>query len=426
MTQNVYMASMIFLVPLNKLSGKYKKFCTRKRAQGLSSPPALYPHAQCMFWGFCDEYNSFPTIAQEFSFKSHYRCSYRIDREIKVEPFLVELVLDEKRGCQYILVLQVSIDKVFHKGQSLYKNSDFCTEFDLVNLKKAFFETCGLHTYHNGSRINQHDWLELLLCELEGSKRKSATFSYSIIDICVQNLNITVDSNTYDRVLRDFQEGYYNNSCQFPMDGYLQQPILLQGNSTTLKASTITEDFFVYGLLYANDNFMMADSRDIQRVVGNFYSNNKVERFWADDESIVHIKTHTPFYHDVKHDKQELKCWLNEVQCLPEMCMLIYLKCCLQDFKKKHKELSAEEIEDNYGRIAEMFHEKLFNQTEMDKRMDYFIKQSRLPQRLDEIHDIATPRKNFLEIIFLHKINIWILVISLLTLIVTIISLFKH
>lgn len=274
--------------------------------------------------------------------------------------------------------------------------------------------------------MNQHGWLGLLLCELEGSKRKSAIFSYSIIDICVQNLNITVDSNIYDRVLRDFQEKYYNNSFQFSMDDYLQQPILLQGNNATLKASAITEDYFVYGLLYANDNFMMADSNGVKRIVDNFYSNNKVERFWADDESIVHIKTHTPFYLDMKHDKQELKCSLGEVQCLPEMCMLIYLKCHLRDFKKKYKELSAEEIEENYGRIAEMLHEKLFNQTEMDKRMDYFINQSRLLQRLDEIHDIATPRKNYLEIIFLHKTNIWILIISLLTLIVTIMSLFKY
>ena len=74
--------------------------------------------------------------------------------------------------------------------------------------------------------------------------------------------------------------------------------------------------------------------------------------------------------------------------------------------------------------IADFLYGKLFNQTEMDMRMDFLVEQFRLHRMFNEIRDVVIPRKNSMEIVFLHNMNIWIISVGILTLLVTIIGLF--
>ena len=133
----------------------------------------------------------------------------------------------------------------------------------------------------------------------------------------------------------------------------------------------------------------------------------------------------SPNYCSLKHHERVLTGNLKrELPTLLDIGMLIVIKLRLQRFKLRHRHLSAQEIEDTFGEISDFLYGKLFNLTEMDMRMDYFVEQFRLHRMFNEIREVVIPRKNSMEIAFLHNMNIWVLLVGVLTLLVTIIGLF--
>ena len=432
MAQNVYMLSMAFLVPLRRLKAKYVCLQTKEdkdddRVTALDTPFVLYPNAICRCWVIEGSADIFPITSNVFYFNSNYNGVNSVIREIEVTPLLMELNLGKKFRSQYFLVLKTGIDKVFGKEQTICSSLDFCTEFDIVNLKKAFFERGKNELCMNQYGFGTHfyDWLQIILLELEGKKGKNVQLSYTVIDACVQKMDVNATPNMIAAINKDYTESYYHNGVKNPMDNYLRQKVcLLQPNGVVME-SPVPERHFVYGALYANDNFMMADRKCVDKTVATAYSNNHVEKYWADDETIVHIKTNSPFYYSKDKREQKLKGKLDEeLPILLDMSMLAYIKLRLQRFKQMHRYLSAQEIEDSLGVFADFLYGKLFNQTELDKRMDYFVEQFRLHRMFNEIREVVIPRKNSMEIAFLHNMNIWVLLVGVLTLLVTIIGLF--
>lgn len=426
MAQNVFMASMAFVIPLNKIKRRYR---ISNKCKELRHSFVQYPDFRCQYWFVKGKkYDIISIDSKPFFFKSRYNSKDFVWREIEVKPLMLEIDFGKGKRKQYSLILFVQIDKIFKKASmGQYDRRDFCTEFDLVNMKKAFFERYdyGLHADMQDQDGSFYDWLMQVLWEIEGQRRNNVRLSYSVIDICVQNLNVTSSLNSLDNISKEFQEKYYDNQSENPIKDYLDDKILLlQANGAT-EISGVCERHFVYGLLYANDNFLMADKATIDNIVENSCSNSKVEKYWADDESIVHIKINSPHFYVEQKKEMRLSCNLqSELQCLTEMNILIFIKRKLHRFKERYKRLSSKEIEDECGKISKLLDDKMFNQVEMDRRMDYFIKQFRLHDMFENIKGIATSRKNSLEISFIHNSNIWILVISTLTLIVTILSFF--
>ena len=435
MAQNVYMVSMAFLVPLRKVKAKYvwqrlkhnNKEQDDEKVTTLETPFALYPNASCRYWvveGCADIYPVTPNV---FYFRSCYNGIDTIVREITVTPLLMELNLG-KKGChQYFLVLKVSVDKVFGKKKSQYSSLDFCTEFDIVNLKKAFFDRDrnGLSMNEYGFGTYLYDWLRIILLKLEGQKRRDIQLSYTVIDVSTQKVNVTATQNTIAAINEEFMTAYYRNYRQSPIDDYLRQNIVLLQRNSVVRETSVPEAHFVYGMLYANDNFMMADRNAVGRIVNMAYSNNKVEKYWADDETIVHVKTGSPYYCTLEHHKQTLSGDLKrELPLLLDISVLIVIKLRLQRFNLRHRRLSAQDIEDSFGVVADFLYGKLFNLIELDQRMDYFVEQFHLHRMFNEIQRVVIPRKNSMEIAFLHSMNIWVLLVGVLTLLVTIISLF--
>ena len=435
MIQNVYMVSMAFLVPLRKLKAKYvwqqlkhdNNDQDNNYVTTLDTPFVLYPNASCRCWRTEGSADIYPVTPNVFYFRSCYNGIDTIVREITVTPLLMELNLG-KKGChQYFLVLKVSVDKVFGKKKSQYSSLDFCTEFDIVNLKKAFFDRDrnGLSMNEYGFGTYLYDWLRIILLELEGQKRKDIQLSYTVIDVSTQKVNVTATQNTIAAINEEFMTAYYRNYRQSPIDDYLRQNIVLLQRNSVVRETSVPEAHFVYGMLYANDNFMMADRNAVGRIVNMAYSNNKVEKYWADDETIVHVKTGSPYYCSLEHHKQILTGNLKrELPTLLDIGMLIVIKLRLQHFNLRHRHLSAQEIEGSFGMIADFLYGKLFNQTEMDMRMDYFVEQFRLHRMFNEIQRVVIPKKNSMEIAFLHGMNIWVLLVGILTLLTTIIGLF--
>mgnify|MGYP004651583407 FL=1 len=435
MVQNVYMVSMAFLVPLRKLKAKYvwqqlkhdNNDQDNNYVTTLDTPFVLYPNASCRCWRTEGSADIYPVTPNVFYFRSCYNGIDTIVREITVTPLLMELNLG-KKGChQYFLVLKVSVDKVFGKKKSQYSSLDFCTEFDIVNLKKAFFDRDrnGLSMNEYGFGTYLYDWLRIILLKLEGQKRRDIQLSYTVIDVSTQKVNVTATQNTIAAINEEFMTAYYRNYRQSPIDDYLRQNIVLLQRNSVVRETSVPEAHFVYGMLYANDNFMMADRNAVGRIVNMAYSNNKVEKYWTDDETIVHVKTGSPYYCTLEHHKQTLSGDLKrELPLLLDISVLIVIKLRLQRFNLRHRRLSAQDIEDSFGVIADFLYGKLFNLIELDQRMDYFVEQFHLHRMFNEIQRVVIPRKNSMEIAFLHSMNIWVLLVGVLTLLVTIISLF--
>lgn len=154
--------------------------------------------------------------------------------------------------------------------------------------------------------------------------------------------------------------------------------------------------------------------------------NNKVERYWADDECLVHIKTGTPYYQPRnEHDQVLTKdAPQKDLPLLFDIAMLAFLKCELQRFMARHKYMSSLEIEEHQSMLAEILYGKLFNQTEMDKRMDYFIKKFHLVKLFRDIQSVVVPNKSSKEMSFLHVTTVYAIVVGVLTLLATLIGIF--
>lgn len=182
---------------------RYRKLQTSK--QNLNTDFILYPNAVCRYWEL--EYWQFPhpVSKRTFYFKSKFNGTDSVIREIEVRPVLIELNLRQKQNIQYYIVFTISIDKVFGKKDE-YDINDFCTEFDIVNLKKAIFENEDNGPFEDerlkGMRLS--DWTTLIVNEIEGGKRHKIQLTNSIVDICTQQIDVTTKGNNINKVNEDF------------------------------------------------------------------------------------------------------------------------------------------------------------------------------------------------------------------------------
>lgn len=390
----------------------------------LDTPFILYPNADCRYWHLENWLCTHPISDRKFYFKSYFNGVDSVIREIEVKPWLMELSLRRKQDIQYYIVFTISIDKVFGKKNN-YIINDFCTEFDIVNLKKALFENGNYGPFENENLKGMlfSDWAILIINEIEGRKRKNIQLTNSIVDISTQLLDITPQGNNISKIDKDFTAKYYNVSNNSSIDNYLRQNIILQSKTQTSKTTHVSERNFIYGLLYANDNFMMANADTVRKTLETCYSNNKVEKFWADDECIVHVKTNSPYCYSRNQNVQKITGNLNkELPALLDMGMLIYIKHRLQMFLSGHNRMPLQEIENERGLLNRLLCRKLFNQTEMDNRMDYFIKGFRLQRMFEETQRITGSTESAKRLLSLKRINFWTLFIGVSTLIATIIG----
>lgn len=85
----------------------------------------------------------------------------------------------------------------------------------------------------------------------------------------------------------------------------------------------------------------------------------------------------------------------------------------MQRFLSTYGNMSPQEIEDERSSLVHLFYNKLFNQTELDKRMNYFIKGFDLYRKLEQIQNIANSASKSKEIKSLNRKNNWTLSFSI-------------
>lgn len=415
MEQNIFTASFIFFVPLHGIKWKYRRL--HVSTTHVASFSALFPNARCCYKHLSDYAGKHSLFtARSFTFKSRYNGRDETQREVEVKPFLVEF---ESGGRLRVLALSISVDKVFDRSKQKYESSDLCTEFDLVSLKKAFFENC-LHSVTDSNTMGK--WLADLLYELDGVRRTHIAIPYSIVDINVESIDIPNDGITAEKLEKDFKAAFYKDKPYPSIDDFLAQGIDVPLNvvQSTRNGCIVNECCFVYGLLYANDNFMMLHKDTQETVIKDFYTNNRVEKFWADDGSIVRVITHCPYFLPSYQCEQKLKGNPSDVCYLYDMGMLIFLKHKFAKLKRECRRWSSDRIEKELGKATECLFQRLHYHTDLDRRMDYFKRKFCLYEAAEDVRHVATPRKNIIEMIFNRNTTLLAIIIALLTLLFTI------
>lgn len=101
--------------------------------------------------------------------------------------------------------------------------------------------------------------------------------------------------------------------------------------------------------------------------------------------------------------------------------MLLFLKRKLKSFEAKYQHMRSEEMSKAQSKIAKCFYTKVFNQEDLDKKLNYFINQFRLKETFDSILSVTLPMSRGREIIKTYKISIVAILIAVLSVIATII-----
>lgn len=420
-SRNVYLCKMTFLIPLPRIRREY----ARKVSLPLrfATPFVHHLNAEFHYAPINDGGAFLNALPTDFWFASKYNGRDTVQRQVAFTPYLLKFSIGKDKEINYAVILVGVVNSHFVKGNDVIGETDWCTPNDLVNLARAMTETGenGLFTRSHQREISMSDWLDSMLKEVSNVGICSIKSSdiFSVTNISVQRLNSSRLSPA--EVIESFRHGYYEDNYYRSIDDY-QNSMLYDGCNTD---TDVTADYFIHGLLYKNDNFLHLHPHNALEIKNNFYTNNRVEKYWADYGSIVSIKVGTPFSDIAENDKitQDYDNSLTETDCLMELCLLSKLSALLVGFKRDNLKMKSHEIEKTKAKIAEYFCDKLFDVRELDKRLSFFISRFGLDLSKTQINEIAQPRRSERDVYFTRFNAFAAALLSLITIIIAFITL---
>lgn len=361
--------------------------------------------------------------ATPFRYKSKFNGYEERSREVGITPYLLKYKIGKNVAENHAVVLIIPIDKHFNTKGNLIQEDEWCTPFDLVNLRKAFYETKeGLtnNIYHGEQ--NLYDWLLSIIGDVTGQSRTAINLSGMISSTNITVVSIDNTLNSADAVNKEFDKQYYSPTKYRTIDDFLN----VNFSANSVDFSTTDAKRFIYGFLRSNDNFMQLHHDCVNQILNSFYSNNYVEGYWAVEDSILSVKVGCPFV-NLREEEQHERVLGNSLNkgndCLLELCVLSMLNRELKEFTGKHISMNYHEIELRRAQISEYFNERILKVWELDYRMDYFINRFRLDEGFRRVLDVALPRGNARNVIFTNTGTVISVIITFLALIVAILTL---
>lgn len=174
---------------------------------------------------------------------------------------------------------------------------------------------------------------------------------------------------------------------------------------------------WIYGLLYSNINYMMADDSAVIKSVRPYYSNNFVERYWAVPLSIVKVSTGHPFIGSDSTSQDAPRDFA--LDSLLEMLLIIVLNNRIKTLLSEHGRMKYYEVQNRKSEIESCFNYTITNLVELDTKLKHFFKHSNLSEGYEKVLRIITPRRAVIEKYYAGIIALLGIVIAFLTLIVT-------
>lgn len=424
--RDVFMTSMAFVVPLHRLKKEYRRRITIPLSNQL---PFVY--------NFTADFRTYPIsrhnpLAHPDYVLFHYMSFNNTERTVRVYPYLVRYRIGNHQPNRFAIVLLAEVDKVFDSFYLQINDvTNFCTQDDIVSLKRSFYETGnnGLYTNENG-RVEFSQWLSNLVVEISGrldNHWRHPIIAGSVVNIDAQHFNVNGCLSKHELDVR-FTHAYYGS--QNSPDLFRQRQIqdFLFQNIDDLPTQRFSEYFdmerFVYGLLYSNDNYRRVHDNSTH-IVDDIYSNNVAEQYWAIPDNIVYVKAASPFANVNSMRLRELHGDLHDVNCLLELCMCLTMEDSIRELAERNLKMTPREMESRRATIAEYFDDSIFNLQELDNRKNYFIRRFGLRQRFEDLINVIQPRLSLMDRLF-NRWNIALsLTIAFLTLLVTFLTIFK-
>ncbi len=412
MAQNIFMASMYFLVPINKIN----KCMLQKRVT--TWRPI---ECQAIFQSIsakCD-YAAIPYYNQPFYYNTVFGNSSPKERRVKLNVNILCYVpsTKEKMGVQYFLAIGTCIDKCFENiNDGANKLIEISDAQDIVMLKRAFYsendrnkDKIGLYYPKEDPVVFHRLWLEEIVKDFDLEPDCNIAFDASATSIRTVSLNSTVCSTTSQEVKSAFEDNYYDdkpNSYDQVLDG-------------------IDANRFAYGVTEGNENYASLPEDLINNFVANSYSNNYSERFFTTPNRLTFFCTHYPYV-----NLQEPKdCRLSESitdidpRMLYELCHSLY-------FIKRSKFIRAKidddsesgEIKKLYDNLNRLFKMRLFNMSEADNRIKILYKGLGVSQEYEDSKDDVEAYLNSKQFSYSKRHNRISIVLGLVSLVATFFS----
>lgn len=399
--QNLFVVSMYFFTPLEKLSKEYiEKIQNTKDA--IEAPD--YIQNAGFICKYLDLNKSESISAQEFVYKSQDpENGNPILRKINLHPFLFQFYPDktQRKGIPF-LVVRTSINKRFTylSPSADTLASDFCTEHDIIMLRQALLKPNGQGAYfHIDNKIYNHrEWLENIVNLIEENpisedRKKHISFFNSITDICTTTIDKAQDNN--------YEEAFINEYY-----------------CTKIDKIRITSDDrrFCYGILTGNENYMRVPETELDAILKEGYSNNITEHTFAVPKSIVFIKKHHPFPNASRISVMpESLCF---IQYIHEMCGCLYIDRQLKQTRQLFRSKESAKIKSALSSLAETLGTKLFRITEADHRAEYIYSAFGLRDEYERLKERGNLLADAINIKYSRRNNLVLIVLTMLTILI--------
>ena len=397
--KNVFMTSMYFFIPLNRIGKRYKSdmhldFKEKPTPAFAKNTQANCKAAEIVF----DE--------KERAFGYTYitkKGDERISREVELKAYiLLYTPFRAKTRPSPILMIGTSIDKVFaiHDTSNNYSfDKALCSEDDLVMLKRAFCSN------EHGVLIRKHDnqhfqqCLKALISKIECRKERKLHVEHSVID--VKGVALVTDSiMTKHRLDLNFAECYYDAPDDL--------------------SSLFIGDYqkFIYGLLFTNDNYHRVPESEIDHCFKDAYSNNKTEIVVAAPKSIVFLHTRFPFRRNIneKSPQQSGFCKnLSDVQNIYEMCEVLHAEKQFCLLRQALTLPNSSAIISVLLHLSQYMEKEYFHLAELDRKLNYIFKAVGISKQFSGLKEIASMAAKSAEIKVSHSINLWVLLFAVIS-----------
>ena len=408
MAQNIFMASMYFFIPLERISNSYLR-STQLEYNEISKPAFVRnSDARCVFANipFCNSDSLF-----HYSYWTANRTPKEITRHIHIKAYLLNY--RSAYNCQRempLLMIGTTIDKLYPVGnltgnvQSFLDN--ICTEDDLVNLKRAFTAHEGLISDNSPAHSFQV-WLKKLLSRIEGRKERNyINMLHSIVD--VKGLGLDISQISKKSELDNLFTNQYYHANISPTN-----TIIIPSVSQTLGGDYRA---FAYGLLFGNTNYDRVPPKEIASIFKLAYSNNVSEVTVSAPKSIVFIHTHYPFRHCTKEHPQEgFDCKFRDVQNIYEMCEAIYAERRICIMRHSLSLTNASTIIETQLNLARYMERDLFQLVEMDRKVDYIFEALGINDQFATLKEMVEMAAKSSEIKMSTRLNYLAIVIAVLS-----------
>ena len=404
MAQNIFMASMYFFVPINKV--KLSKHYTFKPIECESL--FQYVSSTCSYCEVSEK-------NQDFYFNSVVDSNSLRERKIQAMVYIVRYMPSPKEA-KHFLVVGVGIDKMFKENDNAINIEDYCDDVDLVILRQAFYsennkaiKRKGLYYPKTDPTVYHREWLCRLVQEFDKEPSPVIKFDASITDIRA--------------VLLDSVQGITDKTnLQTVFDTcYLRTPCLPYNNVLDVDA-----DRLAYGILVGNENYARLPDDLIEMFKKDSYSNNKSERIFSASNSILFLRTHHPYLDAKKDFKTHLDMKIGDLDArnIYELCHSLYLKNELESIRNQVKKgTRSGAIKKAADRLAYLQNAQLFNFHEADRRVDTLFRGLGVTKQTQDTEKLVNNYLSNKRFSYSRKQNRWIIGLTMATIIIGILAL---